>query len=463
MSCRIRDLVVEMLPPESLKPARRNARKHSRRQLRQVAKSIEEFGWTNPILVDASSRILAGHARHQVATEKGTEEVPTIRIDDLTEEQKRAYILADNKIAENAGWDTDLLKLELGELVQIENLDFDVTVTGFEMAEIDMLIFEGEPTTDDKADVLPSIDPEAPVVTQSGDLWILGDHRLVCGDATSAGAYSHLMVGEAAQIVFTDPPYNVNIDGHVSGLGKTRHSEFAMASGEMTSPEFTLFLRTCFENVADYSQDGSIHFICMDWRHSAELQAAVDDIYSELKNICVWAKTNAGMGSLYRSAYELVLVYKKGKAKHINNVELGRHGRNRTNVWSYSGMNSFGADRDQLLSAHPTVKPVALVQDAILDCSNRGGIVLDPFAGSGTTFIAAERVGRHCYGLEIEPKYVDLILRRYREATGNDPVHAASGESFRMREVGLAKGPPADFVDGQTTASSQTAAEDHHG
>lgn len=431
----IRDLTVEMLPPESLKPARRNARKHSRRQLRQVANSIETFGWTNPILIDDDGHILAGHARNEVAIEKGIENVPTIRIDDLSDEQRRAYILADNKIAENAGWDIELLKLELGELAHIEDLDFDVTITGFEMGEIDALIVDDDPEAEDKADQLPGIDPEAPVVTRTGDLWHLGKHRLLCGDATSVKAYSQLMDGDVAQMVFTDPPYNLPIDGNVSGLGKARHAEFAMASGEMTPSQYIDFLKACLGNMEPHSQDGSIHFVCMDWRHDGELQAAAEGIYAELKNICVWAKTNAGMGSLYRSAHEFVFVYKKGKGRHVNNVELGQHGRHRTNVWSYAGMNSFGVDRDQLLSAHPTVKPVALVQDAILDCSNRGGIILDPFAGSGTSFMAAERVGRRCYGLEIDPAYCDLILRRYRDATGTDPIHAASGDSLSVCEA----------------------------
>jgi DNA modification methylase len=242
------------------------------------------------------------------------------------------------------------------------------------------------------------------------------------------------MGGEAAQMVFTDPPYNVPISGHVSGLGKAQHAEFRMASGEMTEAEFTRFLSTAFKHMATSSQGGAIHFICMDWRHLLELLRAGRIAYSELKNLCVWAKENGGMGSLYRSQHELIAVFKNGAEPHINNVELGRHGRNRTNVWRHAGMNSFQAGRDELLAMHPTVKPVALVADAILDCSHRRGIVLDPFAGSGTTIIAAERTGRRCFGMELDPTYVDRTLRRVRAALGIEPVCAVTGAAFSAME-----------------------------
>ena len=365
----IRSLNVEMMPTASLKPDPKNARTHSKRQIKQVARSIKMFGWVNPVIVDQQLTILAGHARLEAAKMLGLDRVPIIRIDDMTKAHKRAYMLAANKIASNAGWDKELLALELSALLEIEDHEFDITVTGFEMGEIDMVIGEQPLEANDESDLLPHVDPELPLVSEPGDLWHLGEHRLLCGDATSDKAFSQLMDGATAEMVFTDPPYNVAIDGNVSGLGKAKHTEFAMASGEMTSPEFIEFLKQSLSNMATYSADGSVHFVCMDWRHGAELQAAADGIYSELKNICVWTKTNGGMGSLYRSAHEFVFVYKKGKARHINNIELGRHGRNRTNVWSHVGMNAFGAEREELLSAHPTVKPVALVQDAILDCS----------------------------------------------------------------------------------------------
>ena len=276
----------------------------------------------------------------------------------------------------------------------------------------------------------PEIDRSLPPVSRLGDCWQIGDHLLLCGDALKARSYERLLNGKRAQLIFTDPPYNVRIEGNVSGLGKARHREFAMASGEMTPREFTNFLRRALTNLAEFSVDGSIHFICMDWRHIRELADAADEAYAELKNICVWSKSNAGMGSLYRSAHEFVFVYKNGRAKHINNVELGRFGRSRTNIWQYAGMSSFGRDREASLAGHPTPKPLALVSDAILDCSKRGGIVLDAFAGSGTTLLAAEKTGRRGYGIELDPHYADLIIKRFEEVYGLGAIHVDSDLSF---------------------------------
>jgi DNA modification methylase len=252
---------------------------------------------------------------------------------------------------------------------------------------------------------------------------------LICGDSTIGATYQALLGEDRAQLVFTDPPYNVPISGHVGGLGAIQHREFAMASGEMSSAEFTDFLHTVFGHLAAFSADGSIHFQCMDWRHLGEMLAAGKAAYSELKNICVWAKNNGGMGSLYRSQHELVFVFKSGTAPHINNVELGKYGRYRTNVWSYAGVNSFGEDRSDL-HLHPTVKPVAMVADAIRDCSHRKGAVLDAFVGSGTTLIAAEKTGRRGYGIEIDPAYCDVTMRRLRTVCGLDSVLEATGQRY---------------------------------
>lgn len=421
----LRELVIERLPICALKSNRANPRTHSKKQIRQLANSIQQFGWTNPVLVDAQNRIIAGHGRVAAANLLNIDLVPVLRIEDMTEAQIRAYVIADNKLADNAGWDRELLALELQGLLEMD-LDFDITLTGFEMGEIDMLLSDpGD--AEDEADQIPEVDPALPPVTQNGDLWQLGRHRLLCGDATSPESFARLMAGAQAQMVFTDPPYNVPIDGHASGLGAVRHGDFAMASGEMTEEEFVAFLECALGTMAAHSRDGAIHFVCMDWRHLFELLTAGRRIFSELKNVCVWAKANGGMGSMYRSQHELVAVFKNGSAPHINNVELGRYGRNRTNLWTYAGMNSFGAERDAALSVHPTVKPVALVEDAILDCSRRGGIVLDGFIGSGTTLIAAERAGRRGFGIELEPRYVDVTLYRFRDLTGIEPVHAESG------------------------------------
>jgi DNA modification methylase len=414
--------------PHQLKRRARNPRTHTAKQIKQIAASIKEFGFISPILIDGADGIIAGHGRAEAAKLIGMSDVPTVRVDHLTPAQIRAYVIADNRLAENAGWDRALLTLELQELSV--DLNFDVTVTGFETAEIDLLISELNEDSPDQADEVPTIDRSVPAVSRPGDLWHIGDHFLLCGDALKKDSYVTLLGAQKAQMVFTDPPYNVAIAGNVSGLGKVKHREFAMASGEMSTHEFTEFLETAFMRLADFSTNGSIHFICMDWRHIRELLEAATKPYSELKNLCVWSKTNAGMGSLYRSQHELIFLFKKGTAPHVNNVELGRFGRNRTNVWNYPGVNPFGKVRGTELAMHPTVKPVALVADAILDCSKRGGIILDVFAGSGTTLIAAEKTGRRGYGIEIDCHYTDIIIRRFDEVYSLKAVHAESKLDF---------------------------------
>jgi DNA modification methylase len=421
-------LKIKYQDPGQLKPRAKNPRTHTAKQIKQIAASIKEFGFINPILTDSADGIIAGHARVKAAKQIGMSDVPTVRVDHLTPGQIRAYVIADNRLAENAGWDRALLALELQELSV--DLNFDVTVTGFETAEIDLLIHELAGDTADDADEVPAIDRSAPAVSRPGDLWRIGDHRLLCGDALKPDSYVTLLGRQRAQMIFTDPPYNLVIGGNVSGLGRVRHREFAMASGEMNTPEFTQFLATALTRLADFSTDGSLHFICMDWRHMRELLDAAAKPYREIKNLCVWSKTNAGMGSLYRSQHELIFIFKNGSAPHINNVELGRFGRNRTNVWCYPGANSFGKDRDTDLAMHPTVKPAAMIADAILDCSKRGNVVLDAFAGSGTTLIAAEKTGRRGYGIELDPHYTDTIIRRFDEVYGLKAIHAESKLDF---------------------------------
>lgn len=423
-------LNIEHRPPGELKPYACNARTHSKKQVAQIASSIEQFGFNNPVLIDKDGVIIAGHGRVEAAKSLGLEAVPVIRLEHLTDAQRRAYILADNKLAEKAGWDREILAIELQNLMA-EELDFDVAITGFEMPEIDVLIEElaAKPDKSDPADFVPDVQDTA--VTQLGDVWQIGPHRLICGDATEAETYSRLLDGEQAQMVFTDPPYNVPINGHVSGLGEARHREFAMASGEMSEAEFAAFLQSVFVNLAEASVDGAIHFIAMDWRHMREVLDAGSAGYTELKNLCVWSKTNGGMGSLYRSQHELFFVYKAGTAPHINNVELGRHGRYRTNVWSYAGANAFSASRDDDLAMHPTVKPVALVMDAILDCSKRKGIVLDSFGGSGTTLVAAHKTGRQGCAIELDPLYCDVIVSRMAKVAKLDAVLVETGQSFK--------------------------------
>ena len=421
-------LAVQYRPISALRRNKRNARTQSETQLRKIAASIAEFGYCNPILIDKDNNVVAGHGRLAAAEMLDTDSVPTIRLEHLSQSQLRAYVIADNRLAELAGWDRELLALEFSELSELD-LDFELTITGFESPEIDIVIQEQEQSLD-PLDEMPDVDPAAPVVTQIGDLWKVGQHWIICGDATRADAYQRLMGDDLAQIVFTDPPYNVPIEGHVSGLGRVQHRDFPMACGEMTSPQFTGFLMSIFELLAAYTTDGSLHFVFIDWRHLLELLTAARRIYVEQKNLCIWNKTNGGMGSLYRSQHELIGVFKNGTAPYINNVELGRHGRYRSNVWTYPGVNSFREGRDEELAMHPTVKPVEMVADALLDCSERGGIVLDCFGGSGTTLIAAEKTGRNARLIELDPAYVDVTLRRYEALTGEEAVHMDSGLTF---------------------------------
>lgn len=427
----------EIANMRDLKPYARNLRTHSKDQIRQIADSIRTFGWTNPVLIDEAGGVLAGHGRIEAAKLLGLDEVPVIRLDHMSAAEKRAYILADNKLAENAGWDEELLAIELGLL--LEQVDFDIGLTGFSMGEIDLLI--GVDESDEAPVHLPASD--ARPVNRLGDAWSVGPHRLVCGDALDPAMYDTLLEGRSVQMVFTDPPYNVPVDGHVSGLGKSRHREFAMASGEMSASEFAGFLQSVFACMRNALADGAIIYACIDWRHMGEMLGAGHAVFDELKNLCVWAKTNAGMGSFYRSQHELVFVWKAGRGRHINNFGLGEDGRHRSNLWTYPGANTFREGRLEDLAAHPTVKPIDLVRDAIMDCSHRGNVVLDPFAGSGTTLIAAAETGRIGAGIEIDPLYADLTLRRLEAATGetavNDDTFASFAELAAARTDGEAR------------------------
>jgi DNA modification methylase len=424
-----------MLPPQvqivslgKLKPNKRNARTHSKKQIRQIANSIQRFGWTYPVLVDDNSVVIAGFGRYQAAKLLGLREIPVIVKSGLSDAEKRALALADNKIAANSGWDRTQLAAELGELaVLLPECNLNLEVTGFEPAEIDALMGDLIDSEQDPADELPVL--AAKVVSRRGDFWLLGDHRLYCGDARETADIRKLMGRDHAAMVFTDPPYNIRI-ASVQGRGRIRHREFAAASGEMSSKEFTAFLADSLALAATHSAEGSIHYVCMDWRHMGEILAAGEQVYAEFKNLVVWNKTNAGQGTFYRSQHELIFVFKNGNAANINNFELGQHGRNRSNVWTYAGANTFRAGRMEDLATHPTVKPVALVADAIRDCSRRGDIVLDPFIGSGTTILAAERVGRLGYGLEIDPLYVDAAIRRWQNYTKGDAILKATGQTF---------------------------------
>ncbi|WP_324750986.1 DNA methyltransferase [Sphingomonas sp. LY54] len=418
--------VVEQ-PPGALKPAKRNARTHSEKQIEQLKSSIAQFGFTNPVLVDARNRIVAGHGRVEAAKRLGLAAVPTVSLSHLSEEEVRAYALADNKLALNAGWDEELLRLELGELSALD-LTFDLEITGFSTPEMDVIIDARGDT--DVADNGAGREPVRWPVTKEGDLWQLGSHRLFCGDSREPLSFAALMGEEKARMVLSDPPFNVPVDGHVCGAGGVHHREFAMASGEMSRAEFTEFLRQVFSNEVAYSVEGALHFQFMDWRHQGEMIEAGEAVYTELKNLCVWVKDNGGMGSLYRSQHELVFVWKAGSEPHINNVELGRNGRYRTNVWTYRGATRTGADAE--LALHPTVKPVAMLMDAIKDVTKRGDIILDAFGGSGSTLLAAEKTRRKARVIEYEPGYCDVTVERWQKLTGKAAVLAETGETFEQ-------------------------------
>lgn len=413
-----------------LKPHPRNPRKHGRTQIRAIARSIEAFGFNAPILVDSHNRIVAGHGRLEAAKLIGYTRVPVVCLDHLSEPQARAYMLADNKLTDRSSWDETVVAMSLKELSAL-SLDFEVEATGFELPEIDLRIQSlEEPDDTDKADEFSLA--SGPAVSRPGDLWLLDKHRLYCGSALDASVYDVVLGEERAAAVFTDPPYNVKIDGNVSGSGAIKHREFAMASGEMTEVEFTGFIANSLEFMVANTRPGAVLYAFMDWRHMGEILAAGRATGCELLNLCIWVKSNGGMGSLYRSRHELVFVFRNGKQTHLNNVQLGRFGRNRTNVWHYPGANAFPRrGRKSPLELHPTVKPIALVADAIRDSTNRGDIVLDPFLGSGTTILAAERTGRRCYGIELDPIYVDTAIQRWQRLSGKEPRHI-TGESYSV-------------------------------
>jgi DNA modification methylase len=406
-----------------------SARTHSNHQIRQIARSITEFGFTNPILIDRDNTIIAGHGRLLAAQMLGMERVPTIRLETLTQSQIRAYVLADNQLALNAGWEKSILATELEQLLAV-NEEIDITVTGFEIPQIDLILQDASNLIDPQ-DELP-IDEASPAVSQPGDVWQLGKHRVLCGNSLQENSYKTLIGGKRAAIIVSDLPYNVRIDGHVCGNGSIQHREFEMASGEMSEAEFIRFLSTSLRLFAKYSVSGSIHYLFIDWRHLRELLAAGDEAYDSLLNLCVWVKDNGGMGSFYRSQHELILVFKNGNGPHRNNVQLGKFGRYRTNVWEYPGISTMSKQGDEgnLLALHPTVKPVQMIADAILDASARGEIVLDGFLGSGSTLLAAERVSRICYVIEIDPLYVDVAIRRWQRYTGDQATLQSTGKTY---------------------------------
>lgn len=428
---RLRDLTlanIEYRDPKSLSRYPGKLRKLPEKQIAKIVASMTAFGFINPIIADSSGEIVAGEARHEAALRLALETVPVIHIDHLTDAERRAYRIADNKLADEGRWDINALAIEIDNLLAVD--DISIELTGFDTAEIDVMLLGPSSKTEasDPADELP----ELPMTTTSvlGDLWLLGDHRLLCGSSLEAECWATLMQGEKGTAAFVDGPYNVKIAGNVSGLGKVKHEEFQMASGEMSRNEFTEFNVKWLTEMLPYCADGAIIDVCTDWRHVGEIEEAIRKCGLSLLNICVWAKTNGSNGAFYRSQHEFVFITKKGVAPHINNIQLGKYGRYRTNIWTYPGANTFSSTRINDLAAHPTVKPTGLVADAIRDVSNKGQIIIDAFIGSGTTILAAERTGRRARGIELEPRYVDVAIARWEKMTRREAVHAETGQTF---------------------------------
>ncbi len=419
-----------MLPTTALRTNPTNARSHPKKQVKLLAKSIKELRYFNPIVIDEDNVILAGHGRYDAARILGLKEVPVIQLHGLPAARKRALMLADNKISDGAGWDRKRLAIEIPELSQLliaEGLDIDIT--GFTAPEIDQLAIDLEDRTSDPADELDPKWCTERSISASGDHWILGDHAILCGDARNRNELARLLGDCRADVAFTDPPFNMVIRS-VVGRGSIKHAEFVMASGEMSREEYRGFLHSALTAAADASRPGALHYVFQDWRHVADLIEVGRQVYSEMINLVVWEKSTAGQGSFYRSQHELIGVFRVGDEQQLNNVELGKHGRSRSNIWRYAGANTFRKGRMEDLKDHPTVKPVAMVVDALRDCTRRGDVVLDPFLGSGTTIMAAERIGRRAFALEIEPRYVDVAIRRWQTFTRRDAVHATNGVIF---------------------------------
>jgi DNA modification methylase len=418
-----RDLSSTPVRTSELKPLGRETRRHPPSQIRKIAGSIRKYGFVLPILIDAQSRVVEGWGVVQAAKQLGLEEIPAVCIADLSEAELRMLRVTLNKLPEYANWNAPELKLELCDIVQLDP-QIALEDSGLEVAELDTILHDDGL---DQEDEVRPVDTQTRLISQLGDQFICGDHIIRCDDALNPESYAKLLGSNQAGMVFTDPPYNVPIDGHVTRSKSATGHDFPMGKGELSSPEFRAFLATALGHLARFSCEGAIHFVCMDWRHTPELLAAGAIVFSELKNICVWNKSNAGMGSLYRSQHEFIFVYKVGTAPHINNIALGRYGRHRTNVWNYVSQSALSGTSKSKLSLHPTVKPVAMIADAIRDCSNPGDIILDPFGGAGTTLIAAERTGRRARLLELNPAYVDVTIQRWQRLTGKTAYHTETG------------------------------------
>jgi DNA modification methylase len=419
------ELRINYWPVDDLRPPRRRTRQENPEQVARIAASIIESGFSQPLLVH-DGRVIDGWLRVLAARALGLDRVPVIECSHLDEPHARALALAVNRIGERGDWDLDALRLEFIELIELE---IDLDATGFSVEEQDIILLDQLDAEEGEAGEEFEQPPEDPV-THPQYMWQLGDHRVICADASISETYKALLGDEQVHAVLTDPPYNVRIKGNVSGLGKKVHDEFAMASGEMSDAEFQAFLDKVLGLLSLWLVAGAVLFVFMDWRSMHRVYAAGQSAKLKLINLVVWYKESGGMGALYRSAHELIAVFCHGEKPRVNAVELGRHGRDRTNVWAVPGANRRGSSANEMLSVHATPKPVELCSDAILDVTRRGDLVLDAFLGSGTTLIAAEKTGRVCRGIEIDPGFVDVCIRRWERLTGREAVLIQTGQTF---------------------------------
>jgi DNA modification methylase len=445
------NLTLEQIAVTDLRSIPNKTRRINPAHVREVARSIEIYGICVPLLIGKGNEVIDGEVKLEAVRQLGLEHVPVIRVGHLTDAEQRALRLALNRLGEKGEWDLEALKCEMEDLII---LDAPYEVTGFTLDEIDHILLDDEQVPELETGTVEP-DQTRPAVARPGDIFCLGPHRIACGDATSAAIWGDLMadVPAPARLVLTDEPYNVPIAGHVSGKG---HREFAMASGEMTDAEFLRFNEAWMKEVLNYLADGGVFGTFIDWRGNPTVHSAATTLGLTPLNFIVWAKTNGGMGSLYRSQHELLPLFKKGTAPHVNNVELGKRGRYRSNLWTYPGASSLGSDARRGLSDHPTVKPTAMLEDALLDLTNRGDLVLDPFLGSGSMLIAAHNTGRICKGVELDPLYVDLIVRRFEEASGLKASLLETGETIMaLDERRFHEAEPAE---GSTVAESYPSA-----
>ncbi len=420
------DLETVRVPIEQLQPAKRRARKPGKDHLANVMKCLRELGQVSPILIDRDHRIVDGHIVVEALRQLAATHVVAVPLDHLNEEQVRLVRIALNKLAEGSTWELEELRAELGEL---QLAGYDLTNAGFTLPELDIIL--QPPTEGGGIAVNDAVEePPAEPVSRPGDLWLLGPHRLLCGDALVAQSYASILGEEKAAACFTDCPWNIPIEGFVSGLGVKKHKNFKMAAGEMSAEAFQEFVDTFSRLIAEHLEDGGVVYSCIDWRSHDRIVLGGERAGLKHINTIVWNKGSGGMGGLYRSAHELIPLLCKGKTSKTNNVELGRHGRDRTNVWNYPGANRPGSSAAQALKHHPTPKPVEMVEDALFDVTRRGELVLDPFMGSGTTLLAAEQSGRIAVGIELDPAYVDVCGRRWQEMTGEDAVNVHTRRTF---------------------------------